>query len=191
LPSQPPRSAEPQPTPHDTVSPHTQTPQSLAAELLGTYSGTTGRGFGGALAFEGFPVSAFPSWALRVALSYGSGDLPDGFQGSIGAVSAGVAFHPVRASLSFRFGFSARVDWLLAYNSVSGPGLVQSQPSPPVRSGGDAVAGASLLLTPDIEVVARGGLQWLPPVNLTLTNGTMATENGLALCAESGIVIRF
>lgn len=107
--------------------------------------------------------------------------------------SAGVGFHPWRATLSRPFGASVRVDYLLLYerlSQVTPPGQNASSFAN-VLSGCDAMIDGSWLFAPSVEIVGGAGVEAFAPTTIKEGRATLASLPIARAVFEGGLRLRF
>ncbi len=173
-PSPPPPSPGPPPTLRPSEAgahPPDETTSLLTAEVLVNFAGGGGGGAGVGPAVEYFVL---PQLSLRVGgnLRRGMLTFPDSIDYNIWSIVGGVVYHPLRARLSERVGFSIRADFVVDIVQMS-RSQSGANPGPPQAQtkgdyGPELAADVALLAVPNFEVVLGGGAQaWIPSITIS------------------------
>jgi hypothetical protein len=161
--------------------------------MLAVGAPSSGGGYGLTL---GAQVFVLPIVALRVGGGFRQGQQVIvetlAFDSSTWMVAGSVAVHPLRSTRTQRFGIAARVDGILAFQTLTLPaagGARKVARSPAI----DAVGDASFLFLDDVEGVLGGGVEVGTGEDLFIRapDGTRFDTVRIRGVGEAGIRIRF
>jgi hypothetical protein len=161
--------------------------------LVAVFGADAFGGAGGGVAGEYF-VLPYLSVRLGGSLRQGTEQVhptPDNLDFTVWSIAGGVVYHPVRARLRERVGFSVRADFLFDIVCVSRPPDVSSESHCPFTYGPELGADLGVLIVPNVEVVLGGGGQiWLRPISVNDGHDghLQAQYRGFG---EAGIRLRF